>query len=156
MTNEVFPTPVLVLGVGNLLMSDEGIGVRTIEELRKRQDIPTYVEIIDGGTAGHDLIDVIEKRDKIIIVDAVDGNCEPGAIYRFTPQDTKERSNYQMTSLHQVGILEILALAELFGNPPKETVIIGVQPLSLDLKIGLSPDIESKIPALIELVMKEF
>ena len=155
MTKELFPAPILVLGVGNLLMSDEGFGVRVVEELQKGSDLPRHVEIIDGGTAGHDLIDIIEKRTKIIIIDAVDGGCEPGSIYRFTPADLQNGSTYDMTSLHQIGILEILNYAHLFGQAPQETVILGIQPLSLELKIGLSPKIEAQIPKMMELVLKE-
>ena len=156
MNNEVFPAPVLILGVGNLLLSDEAVGVRIAEQLLKRNDIPSYVEIIDGGTAGHDLIDLIEKREKIIIIDAVDGGCEAGSIYRFTPQEIKNNPVYHMTSLHQLGILEILAFSQLFGHPPKETVIFGVQPQSIELKIGLSPLVETKIPQVVDLVIKEW
>jgi len=155
MTETLFPTPVLVLGVGNILMRDEGFGVRTVEALQKRNDIPIGVELLDGGTAGHDLIDVIENRKKIIVVDCVRGGCEPGSIYCFGPDDVCEQGNYNMTSLHQVGILEIFALSQAFGSPPQEVIIFGVEPFSTDLHMGLSPLIEDKMPKVIEMVMQE-
>ena len=155
MSETLFPAPVLVLGVGNILMRDEGFGVRTVEALQKREDIPQGVELLDGGTAGHDLIDAIENRKKIIVVDCVRGGCEAGSIYRFSPNDVREQGNYNMTSLHQVGILEILALSQAFGNPPQEVIIFGVEPFFTDLHMSLSLQIEAKIPKVIELIMQE-
>ncbi len=75
--------PVLVLGIGNILLRDEGVGVRVIEKLQL-MDLPDGVEVVDGGTAGADLLDVIAEREKVIVIDATDVNAEPGGIVRFT------------------------------------------------------------------------
>lgn len=146
---------IIVLGVGNILLTDEGVGVRAIQELEKL-GFPENVEFVDGGTAGYGLIPMIEGADRLIVVDAVDARAKPGTIYRFTPEDVASDKKKPMTrfSLHEVGLIEALELARLVGNEC-ETILFGIQPKSLEWGMELTPELEEKLPRLIELVAEE-
>jgi hydrogenase maturation protease len=145
--------PVLVLGVGNLLLRDEGIGVRVVQEL-ERTELPAGVEVFDGGTAGFDLIDVIAGRRKVIVVDALDADYLPGTVVRLRPEEliAAERPGL---SLHDLGLLEALVMARQLGEAPEEVVIFGVQPQDLSCGLELSPIIRARVPELIDLVLTE-
>ncbi len=146
--------PRLILGVGNLLLRDEGVGVHVISALRDRE-LPDDVELWDGGTASFDLLDTLAGRRQVIIIDAVRTGSEPGTIFRFTPEDISA-SREQVTSLHQVGLLEALTVAEhLLDSAPQEVIILGIEPKEIDWGLELSPDVEAAVPKVIELVMEE-
>ncbi len=142
--------PVLVLGVGNILMGDEGLGVRAVEALAET-DLPEDVEIFDGGTTGADLIDVLAERRKVIVIDAVEAPVPPGTIMRFGSEDFARRS-VTMMSLHQVGILDALAMTRHIGCAPEEVVIFGVKPKTVRLGVGLSDEITDVISTVVDLV----
>ncbi|MHB0976100.1 MAG: HyaD/HybD family hydrogenase maturation endopeptidase [Candidatus Aquicultorales bacterium] len=145
---------IIVLGVGNTILTDEGVGVRAVMELGELE-WPENVEFLDGGTAGYDLIHMIEVADKLIIVDAVDARSEPGTVYRFVPEDVMSREKDPTRfSLHEVGLIEALTLARFTGNDC-EMVIFGIQPKSLDWGTELTPELEEKLPRLKELVAEE-
>jgi len=151
---EVYNRPaVLVLGIGNLLLYDEGIGVYVIRELQKR-GVPDNVELLDGGTAGADLLDDMCDRKKIIVVDAVDADIEPGTVLRLKPQDLISVGN-QSISLHDFGLAETLNMARQLNCEPKDVVIFGVKPKDISPGLGLTPEISSILPKLIELVLAE-
>ncbi|MFH1146611.1 MAG: HyaD/HybD family hydrogenase maturation endopeptidase [Pseudomonadota bacterium] len=145
---------VLVLGVGNLLLSDEGVGVHIADELMK-MELPPDVSVVEGGTDGFRLMNVIVGFDRLIIVDAVRGGAEPGSIYRFDLEDIQVDSSLYKTSVHQVGILEVIRLSRLVAGKTPRTTIIGVEPKSLDMGMELSPEIHAKVPRVIELVLEE-
>ncbi len=146
--------PRLILGVGNLLLRDEGVGVHVISALRDRE-LPDDVELWDGGTASFDLLDTLAGRRQVIIIDAVRTGSEPGTIFRFTPEDISA-SREQVTSLHQVGLLEALTVAEhLLDSAPQEVIILGIEPKEIDWGLELSPEVEAAVPKVIELVMEE-
>jgi len=146
--------PRLILGVGNLLLRDEGVGVHVISALRDRE-LPDDVELWDGGTASFDLLDTLAGRRQVIIIDAVRTGSEPGTIFRFTPEDISARRE-QVTSLHQVGLLEALTVAEhLLDSAPQEVIILGIEPKEIDWGLELSPEVEAAVPKVIELVMEE-
>lgn len=145
---------IMVLGVGNILLRDEGIGVRVVEHLKEAYRFPDNVELLDGGTAGLDLLPVVRDVDHLIIVDTVKTNEPPGAIFRFTPDDIEVKVPYK-TSLHQIGMVEVFAIAEALGRKING-VIIGIQPEDMsDWGLELTPTIEAKIPELMALVLKE-
>jgi hydrogenase maturation protease len=145
---------VMVLGVGNILLRDEGIGVRVIERLKASYAFPENVEIVDGGTAGLDLLPVVSGVDHLIIVDTVKTGEPPGAIFRFTPDDIEVKVPYK-TSLHQIGMVEVFAIAEALGKKING-VIIGIQPEDMsDWGLELTPTIEAKVPELMAFVLKE-
>jgi hydrogenase maturation protease len=146
--------PRLILGVGNLLLRDEGVGVHVISALRDRE-LPDDVELWDGGTASFDLLDTLAGRRQVIIIDAVRTGSEPGTIFRFTPEDISARRE-QVTSLHQVGLLEALTVAEhLLDSAPQEVIILGIEPKEIDWGLELSPEVEAAVPRVIELAMEE-
>ena len=145
---------IMVLGVGNILLKDEGVGVRVVERMRDDYDFAPDIELMDGGTAGFDLLAYIDGVDHLIIVDTVKTGEPPGSIFRFTPNDINIKVPYK-TSLHQIGLVEVFAVAEALGNKI-EAVIIGVQPedmYSIDLE--LTPTIAARVPDIIELVIRE-
>ncbi len=145
---------VLVLGIGNILLGDEGIGVRAVEALVERYRLPDEVEVIDGGTTGMGLLDLMAGRERVIIVDAVKTGATPGTIVRLDgdaiPPGLRER-----ISPHQQGIGDVLAVLTLMGEAPKELVVIGIEPADLDFGVGLSPLIEAKLDALVEAILAE-
>jgi len=144
----------VVLGAGNELFKDEGVGVHAIRILQTK--LPSSVgnvEFIDSGTSP-DIWTLIDGADKLVIVDAVRGGCEPGTIYRFTPQQIVAERGVT-TSLHQMGILENLSLMEFVGNKPGETVIIGVEPYELEPGLELSAKLQERMPKIIQTVLRE-
>ncbi|MDA8187285.1 MAG: HyaD/HybD family hydrogenase maturation endopeptidase [Dehalococcoidales bacterium] len=144
---------ILVLGVGNILQRDDGVGVRVIEHLQGAE-LPPCVEVFDGGTAALDLLSVVANRQRLIVVDAVQGGSEAGAIYCFTPDDV-ETEPHPITSVHQIGLLETLAMARHLGCSPKSIVIFGVEPKVIDWGLDLSPEVAAVVPDLARLVLEE-
>lgn len=144
---------IVILGVGNVLLTDEGIGVHVANELMK-MELPDSVSVVEGGTDGFRLLNVITEADRLIVIDAVKGGGEPGSIYRFNIDDIKNVPSGFKTSVHQIGILEVIDLSSLIGKTP-HTTIIGVEPKSLEMNLELSPEIKEKIPKIIELVLEE-
>jgi len=144
----------VVLGVGNELFRDEGVGVHAARILQtKISAIGSNIDVIDGGTSP-DIWHLIDGAEKLIIVDAVRGGCEPGTLYRFTPQQIVAEKAVT-TSLHQMGILENLSLMEFVGNKPEEIVIIGVEPAELEPGLELSAKINERMPKIIQVVLGE-
>jgi hydrogenase maturation protease len=147
------PKRVVVLGVGNLLLSDEGVGVHVANKLME-MELPDGVEVIEGGTDGFRLMHVVTGAARLIVVDAVKGGGPPGSIYRFDIKDAPTYPDAYKTSVHQIGILDVVQLSELIGEAP-ETTIIGIEPKSLDMGMELSPEVKAKLSRIIELVLEE-
>jgi hydrogenase maturation protease len=129
------------------------VGVHVVERLQTAP-LPDEVELLDGGTAGLDLLAVVEGRHSVIVIDAVDGDMPPGTMYRFTP-DQIETTTVRLDSLHQFGLLETLRMAELIGGAPESTVIIGVQPETIGWGEALTGTIEGALPRIIKQVRQE-
>lgn len=144
---------IMVMGVGNILLSDEGLGVRFLDELAKTT-LPDNVELLEGGTAGLELVHLIQDIDFLIIVDAFNANAEPGSLFRFQPGDLQIIPEQYEVSFHQIGIIEVLAMAKVLGQAP-QTLIFGVQPKSLEWGLDISPEIQALFPRLVEFVLKE-
>ena len=149
----ISPEKIVILGVGNILLSDEGIGVHVANELMK-MEFPSNVSVIEGGTDGFRLLNIITETDRLIVIDAVKGDAIPGSIYRFDVNDVSSCPSGFKTSVHQIGILEVIDLSGLIGKTPRTTVI-GVEPKSLEMGMELSPEIKEKVPRIIELVVDE-
>ena len=145
---------VLILGLGNLLLGDEGVGVQVAEEL-KGLELPNGVAVVEGGTGGLGLIGLMEEYQKVIIVDAADMGCPPGRVVRFTPLEAQLKTAEAPLSLHQIGLGEVLALAEALEVAPAELVIIGIQPSRVEMGAGLSPEVERAIPKIIRIILDE-
>jgi hydrogenase maturation protease len=116
--------------------------------------LPSGVHVVEGGTDGFRLINVVIEADRLIVVDAVKRGGAPGSISRFELKDVLTHPHAHKTSVHQIGILEVVHLSELVGKTP-ETTIIGVEPKSLDLGMGLSPVVAAILPEIIELISQE-
>lgn len=142
----------LILGCGNLLLQDEGIGVHLIEYIRQKP-LPADVELLDGGTAGFDLIDFIMHADKVVIVDAVKAGGRPGEIYCFGPDDFKTDPSPK-TSLHGVGLNDVFRIIQQIDSLP-EIRIIGIEPQNVDFGTELSDRLKQLLPKISELVLKE-
>jgi hydrogenase maturation protease len=144
---------VLILGIGNILLKDEGVGVHVVRKLREFH-FHDNVEIIDGGTAGLDLTDFIADRKKVIVIDTVKAGEKPGTIYRLTEKNLNIKPKAVM-SFHEIDFLHALYLSEVLGNKPEETIVIGIEPKDMTDGVELSPEIEERIPRIIEVVLKE-
>lgn len=146
---------VLVLGVGNLLLRDEGFGVRVIQAMEERRvALPPDVTLLDGGTAGFALMNPVAEAEKVVVVDVVRGGSPPGTMYRFDTKET-EVKRMPMDSLHQVDFYQVLEALERLGERPEQVVVIGVEPKVIDVGLELSPEVAAKIDRAIELVLAE-
>ena len=144
----------LIIGCGNILLGDEGIGVHFIQQLEKGE-IPAGIELLDGGTGGAELISYIKKADKVIIVDSIQAKGKSGAIYKFTPNDyEQENSPFGSASLHEISLKDIFATMKQL-KIKKDITIFGIEPEVVELKIGLSKKMEELFPKLTNLVFKE-
>lgn len=143
----------LILGIGNILLKDEGIGVRVIEYLHKCP-LPNDVDLVDGGTAGADLIDILADRRNVIIIDAADSDGPPGTILKLTPKDwLVEREN--PLSLHDLDIPQTLAMTHLLGCAPHKVVCFGIVPESIEPGMELTDTLQPLVPAIADMVLKE-
>jgi hydrogenase maturation protease len=143
---------VVVIGVGNLLMKDEGIGIHALEALQQI-DLPADVELVDGGTSP-DLIAYTKAGDRLILIDSAKAGGEPGAIYRFKPEDVSPETTH-LTSAHELGVSQNLSLMSLLGNRPADTVIIGIEPGEIAPGLELSALLQQKLPEIVKVVLKE-
>jgi len=143
---------IVVVGVGNLLLKDEGIGVHIVHALQQI-DIPHDIKIIDGGTSP-DLPYYFKDTDKLIIIDAMKGEGKPGTVYRFQPHDVNIESK-GMVSVHELGLEQSLKMMRLTRSEPKEIVIIGIEPKEIDWGTELSVELQQKIPKIINIVLNE-
>jgi hydrogenase maturation protease len=142
----------IILGVGNLLLRDEGVGVHVATNLQ-RFSLPDNIEVVEGGTDGFKLFNIILEADRLIVVDCVKGGGEPASIYRFDIEDYEHFPDVYKTSVHQISIEEVITLSGAFRTPP-ETTIIGVEPAELSMSMELSPEIQGKVPRVMELVLE--
>ena len=143
-----------MLGLGNLLRGDDGVGPRVVEELIHR-GLPEGVTALDGGTGGLDLLQILEGWKQVVVVDAAGVGREPGQFVRFTPDEVRLAQATDGLSLHNAGLSETLALANALGQDLPEMVIFGIQPAKVGWREGLSPAVEAALPALTDAVIEE-
>jgi hydrogenase maturation protease len=152
--DDIYAADIMVLGVGCILYSDEGFGVRVVEKMEALFEFSDNVLLVDGGVLGINLLGVISKPDHLIVVDAIRNKGEPGDLYRLTGDQIPQRIRAK-NSLHQVDFLEALTLCQALDKVP-ETVIIGVEPEDIDTQsLELTPTIRTKIDPVIEMVLTE-
>jgi hydrogenase maturation protease len=144
----------VVLGIGNILLSDEGVGVRVIEALAGRNDWPATVELIDGGTCAMEMLEQLENLDLLIVVDCVRGGRPAGTPVVLRGETVPVFFRTKL-SPHQVGLSDVLANLELLGRAPRETIIIGIEPESLALGMELTPTVAARLPQLLDLTRAE-
>ncbi|HLO78126.1 MAG TPA: HyaD/HybD family hydrogenase maturation endopeptidase [Magnetospirillum sp.] len=146
---------VVVLGVGNILMSDEGVGVHAVTQLADQYAIPDEVEVIDGGTSGMDCLDRIAEADLLLIADCMRSKDKaPGTITRLADEEINAWFNTRI-SPHQVGLSDVLAACCFHGISPKKVVLVGVQPESFETSMELTPTIAAVLPQVIARLVDE-
>lgn len=123
---------VLLLGIGNLLWADEGFGVRVIEEIARRYRLGPNVQVVDGGTQGLYLLDLVRWAEVLVVFDAIDYGLPPGTLKRIEGEEVPRFLGVKKISLHQTGFQEVLGAAQLLGDYPHHLLLIGVQPVKLD------------------------
>ena len=144
----------LVLGVGNVLLRDEGIGVRAVEELQRRYRFPEDVEVLDGGTSGIELLRFFDDVDHLIIIDAISAGHPPGSVLRVEGDDVPATFETRITP-HQLGLSDLLATARLTDQMPGHLVLFGVEPKSLESGVGFTPEVEGALDKLLGHVVEE-
>jgi len=149
----------LILGVGNLILSDEGVGLHVLARLTTLYDLPEGVQTLDGGTLGLDLLYYLKNEDEslvenLLIVDAVEMGKEPGSLLRLTGDEVPSYLSVKI-SPHQVGIPDMLLAAKLKDLYPRNVVLWGVQPGVLDAGLELSPPVAAQVDTLVENVVAE-
>jgi len=144
---------ILILGIGNILQKDDGIGSHIISYiLKNHSDIPDNIEVVDGGTAGFDLIPVMKDRDKIVIIDALRVDDKPGSIYRFSPDYIAQPK--VSFSLHDAGLKTIIDSLKVMGDSPN-IEIIGIVPEDINtLDIGITKSVKESIPRAVEQILE--
>lgn len=145
---------VLVLGLGNLLCSDDGAGVAAVQALARRWTAPRGVRVVDGGTLGMDLIALVAASDRVIVVDAIAGDAAPGTLVRLAGDEVPLAVHTRL-SAHQVGVADLLAGVAWLDEMPREVVIVGVVPASTDVGYGCTPAVEASLPSLVDAVIDE-
>ncbi|MBF0268391.1 MAG: HyaD/HybD family hydrogenase maturation endopeptidase [Alphaproteobacteria bacterium] len=145
---------IMVLGIGNILMTDEGIGVRVVQEMESRFRFPDSVEMVDGGTSGMELLEPMMDLDHLIVVDAVRSGDPAGTLIRLEDDEVPALFQTRL-SPHQLGLSDVLATLKLAGGFPKHLVLLGCEPKSLETNMGLSPEVEAKVEPLIDATLKE-
>lgn len=146
---------ILVLGLGNPLMSDEGIGGFLIERFLAEKKY-SNVDFLDAGTGGMSLLHLIDGRKKVILIDCALMGTPPGTIKRFTPQDVKSIKNLLHYSLHEIDILKVLDIAKQLDQCPEQVVIFAIEPLAIELNQQITPALKEKIPAYLEKISEDF
>ncbi|MFC1992393.1 HyaD/HybD family hydrogenase maturation endopeptidase [Chloroflexota bacterium] len=143
-----------VVGIGNVLLKDEGIGVHVARALREVvQTDEANLDVIDGGTSP-DAFLLLEGIHKLVLVDAVNGGGNPGSVYRFHPDDIVFKRTFTV-SAHQIGLLDSLQMMKFSANKPEEVVIIGVEPKEIGWGMELSAELRGKLHQIIKVVMNE-
>lgn len=143
----VAPRP-LVLGLGNLLLRDDGVGVAVIEHLRTSPTVALDAEVVDGGTLSHTLLPLIEDSDPLIVVDACDLRCPAGTVRVFRKSAMDQYLGRRgARSVHEVGLSDLLDMARLRDSLPQRRALVAIQPRRVDWGSALSPEVEDAVPA---------
>jgi hydrogenase maturation protease len=149
------PGRAVLLGVGNILLTDEGIGVRAIERFERDFELPDNVEVLDGGTSAMEMLDDLEGLDLLVVVDCVRVGKAPASVVVLT-EDEVPAFFRQRLSPHQVGLSDVFATMLLTGRAPRAIVVIGVQPVEIGLSMELTPQVEAVMPTVLEAIGAAF
>ena len=144
----------LVLGMGNILLEDEGLGIRALELLQRQYDFPAEVELLDGGTTGMGLLDEISRREHVLILDAVQTGDPPGTLKVLRDQEVPVYFGIRITP-HQLGLSDVLATLELTGEQPGSVTVLGIVPESLELSLDVSERIQGRLSELVAATVDE-
>ena len=135
--DQIKSSPIVLLGVGNILLTDEGFGVHVVNQLREDYVFNPPITILDGGTMGMELLTYMRGMTKLLLVDAINGGDAPGTVYEF-PHEEMNTYFTEAISVHEVGMQDILRIRALQEDPLEDAVVIGVEPESLELGLDLS------------------
>lgn len=145
---------IAVLGLGNILLGDEGVGVHAVNTLKCSYELPENVRVIDGGTMGLDLLPFIEGMDKVLVVDAVNFNKEPGSIEVIEDRDIPSFISSKL-SIHQIGLPDILLASRLIGTMPPKIALIGIQPKTMETGLEMSDVVSMKLETLLNVIIEK-
>jgi hydrogenase maturation protease len=145
---------ITVLGIGNIILKDEGFGVYIVEKLQQEYNFPEHVEVLDGGTLGMELMNYIIGTDKLIVVDAINGASAPGTFFRFVNAEVKAYFQEKI-SMHELGIQDVLAALEVIEKPVKDVIVMGAQPFIVDAGVGMTKDMEKLVEKTKNLVLEQ-
>jgi hydrogenase maturation protease len=144
----------LVLGLGNILLSDEGVGVRVVERLQELYEFPQEVQVLDGGTLALDLLPYVEETDRLLVIDALEMGAEPGTVARLESDEVPAFLSVKL-SPHQMGLADLLAAARLRELYPRQLVLWGVQPGVMSPGLELSSAVAAQVEVLVNRVLEE-
>ena len=144
----------VVLGIGNTILTDEAAGVRAAMALESAYQIPDNVQVIDGGTSGMEMIEDLSDLDLLIVIDVVKTGAAPGTVVKIAGDDIPVFFRRKL-SPHQIALPDVLASLELLGTMPQEIVVLGVEPVSLELGMEMTPTVAEQIPTLVDMAVAE-
>ena len=145
----------VILGIGNTILSDEGVGVRAVEAFEKRYRLPENILAIDGGTSSMEMIEELSHLDFLLVLDTIDAGKPPGTIVKLAGNDVPAFFRRKL-SPHQIGLSDVLASLEFLEAEPKDIVVIGVQPVTMELGMELSPEVAVRVSEMVEMTVAEF
>ena len=152
--NVLYKNEVTILGIGNVILRDEGFGVRVAEYLDKHYEFPDTVQIVDGGTLGIELTQFVTGTEKLLVIDSINGGAEPGTTFRFHNDDVMEHFQDKL-SAHEVGIQDVLGLLTVTGHKIPDVVVIGAQPFDVEAGVELSEGMMKLLPGMVEQALSE-
>lgn len=143
---------IVVIGIGNLIKSDDGVGVQVVRRLEDK--VGAGVELVEGSIYCADLFNIIEGKDRAIFIDAIDAGDEPGAIFKFSPDQVKQKTSAPL-SIHDFGLYELIVTSRLMGQCPEDITIFAVQVKNIEFGDQLTEQVAAAIPRVCELVLEE-
>ena len=144
----------VVLGIGNTILTDEAAGVRAVELLEQRDRVPDNVLVIDGGTSGMEMIEDLSDLDFLIVIDVVKTGQAAGTVVKIAGDEIPVFFRRKL-SPHQIALPDVLASLELLDAMPKEIIVLGVEPISLELGMEMTDTVAAKVPLLVEMAVME-
>ena len=145
----------VILGIGNTILSDEGVGVRAVEALQARYRLPDNIQAIDGGTSSMEMIEDLSDLDFLLVLDTIVAGQPAGTIVRLAGTEVPAFFRRKL-SPHQIGLSDVLASLEFLDAAPKDIVVIGVQPVTLELGMELTATVAARVPEVVEMAAAEF
>ena len=146
--------PLLVLGLGNLLCQDDGVGVAAVAWLHRHFEAAPGVRVLDGGTLGLALLPTLETAEVVLIIDAIRSDGPPGSFVRLEGEDVAHAAEHRL-SVHQVGVSDLLGAARWQGSLPARLLLLGLVPQSMELGVERTPAVAAALPGLVEKVVAE-
>lgn len=146
-------TRIVVLGLGNLMRTDDAVGMLAVEQLRGDERLPVSVSLVDGGTLGLDLMYPLDGATHLLALDAIDSGAEPGTLLRFAGEEIADLPISK--SVHLLGFSDLIGAMRLTGSAPTEIVVLGVQPEKIAWGTQLTPTVEAALPGLVESAIEQ-